>query len=144
MQVFFATAFHLNFKSFWFQAVQLSLLSCSFQEWVISEQSLGLLAKVTSRTMALRSPLRLDTADCLKFLNFILVQSSLTLSADQPAEGEAGGGGQRQGDQRLLHRGLARQDRPGQYQLRVRQLTCHPEVELSQLEADERDVQPGA
>ena len=71
------------------------------------------------------------------------VQPSLPLPADQPVEREAGGGGQRQGDQRLLHRGLARQDQPEQYQLRVGQLSCHPEVELPQLEADERDVQPG-
>ena len=38
------------------------------------------------------------------------VQPSFTLPADQPAEGQAGGGRQCQGDQRRLLRRLARQD----------------------------------
>ena len=71
------------------------------------------------------------------------MQPSLPLPADQPAEGEAGGGGHREGDQRLLHRGLARQDRPEEHQLRAGQLARRPEDELPQLEADEPDVQPG-
>ena len=71
------------------------------------------------------------------------MQPSLALPADQPAEGEAGGGGHREGDQRLLHRGPARQDRPEEHQLRAGQLARRPEDELPQLEADEPDVQPG-
>ena len=78
------------------------------------------------------------------FLRFAFsVQPSLPLPADQPTEGEAGRGGQREGDQRLLHRGPARQDRPEEYKLRARQLARRPEDELPQLEADEPDVQPG-
>ena len=46
----------------------------------------------------------------LKGSKICSVQPSLTLPADQPAEGEAGRGGQGQGDQRLLLRRLARQD----------------------------------
>merc|ERR1711971_1441216 len=54
------------------------------------------------------------------------VQPPFTLPADQPAEGQAGRGGQCQGDQRLLLRRLARQDQPQQHQLRVRQLSGRP------------------
>ena len=77
----------------------------------------------------------------LKMIQQPPVQPSLPLPADQPAAGQVGRGRQRQGDQRVLLRRLARQDRPEQHQLRDRQLGVGLEVELPQLEVDERDVQ---
>ena len=110
-------------------------------------QTPGLLAKLIFLTMVSKSQLRFDPLSIIPrfkniFTEYHSVQPSLPLPADQPVEGQAGGGGQRKGDQRLLLRRLARQDRPEQHQLRVRQLTSRPAEELSQLEADECDVQP--
>ena len=77
----------------------------------------------------------------LKMIQQPPVQPPLPLPTDQPAAGQVGRGRQRQGDQRLVLRRLARQDRPEQHQLRDRQLGVGLEVELPQLEVDERDVQ---